>query len=468
MNPSDWNADTQVLATRRRTRFSTGWKNHLAADGWRAIDTSPRQAGGLFAVSRAPYSAEYPTRADRACIVQSTNRYDVHTRRVMHDCPVGITKRYLGVAPVAGIAQRSSVLYPHAFPSLNADRLIRFLPNQVEDLVVFNSEPPGSGPVEIPFVLEVGTLSILRSTGHAKLPVECDLRRDQLFLNGLSLTNGVFRGLKIKAPRVWDARGRKQRIAIVGRQVGWRFIGKKVIPRAFFRNATYPVTADAVTTFYPDPHPESTTVDGRVHQTGTDLSWADLRDGAGDGFEDSTTALFCPRLDSSAATSDTWDFMVRGIHLFDTAALSDAATISDAEFGFKTDTIDDNFDQSFEIVGSTPTSNTGLANGDYTQLGTTRYATATDLGSLTTSGYNAIPLNATGIAAIAQTGITKLGTRFSSDLNDSPPTWAGATVATLNMTQAEAGGSDRPYLEVTDDAVAAEGVKSLLLLGVGI
>src|SRR3990167_157607 len=43
-----------------------------------------------------------------------------------------------------------------------------------------------------------------------------------------------------------------------------------------------PLLVNTVTTVYPDPDPETTSVDGSVQQQGTDLSWAAVRDGAGD------------------------------------------------------------------------------------------------------------------------------------------------------------------------------------------
>ena len=50
-------------------------------------------------------------------------------------------------------------------------------------------------------------------------------------------------------------------------------------------------TSSASVTFNPDAHPETTSVDGYVYQTSTSLSWDDLHNGAGSGFNDESTTI---------------------------------------------------------------------------------------------------------------------------------------------------------------------------------
>src|SRR3990167_5769128 len=200
------------------TRVWGKWHNFLAADGqWARIDLAPRQAGGLFTVAGAPYSAEIPTLANDWATLQSTNRYDIWTKRAMPDAPVGIQKRYPTAAPVAGIPTATGILFPLAFTALGADRLLQVHEQESRDLVVSPAEPPGTGDVEIPFEIDFGQLPILESTGRDKPAREADFRAEKIVTHALSFTTGRFRGLKIKQPRVWDAAGLSRNITLVGK-----------------------------------------------------------------------------------------------------------------------------------------------------------------------------------------------------------------------------------------------------------
>ena len=461
MTPLTWNSDRQQFHSSAMTRVWGKWHNFLAADGqWARIDLAPRQAGGLFTVAGAPYSAEIPTLANDWATLQSTNRYDIWTKRAMPDAPVGIQKRYPTAAPVAGIPTATGILFPLAFTALGADRLVQFHEQEIRDLVVFPAEPPGTGDVEIPFEIDFGQLPILESTGRGKPAREADFRAEKIVTHGLSFTTGRFRGLKIKQPRVWDAAGLSRNITLVGKVMGTRFVGKKVIPRAFFASAKFPVTTDTVDTFYPDPDVESTSVDGNISASDSQVSWATLHDAAS-GTADDTNALLQTIMISSF--DDTWDILGRSFILFDTSSLPDSDTVSAATLNQYATFVVDQSSQSISVVGSTPASNTALVGEDYDQVGTTRFAADVTLASITTSAYNVWTLNAQGLIQIVPTGITKLATCLSADVDNSPP-----SVATEDQLQAssadQAGTTQDPYLEVTHDVAATSA--PILSLGV--
>lgn len=81
---------------------------------------------------------------------------------------------------------------------------------------------------------------------------------------------------------------------------------------------------------------------------------------------------------------------------------------------------------SIGIVASTQASNTTLATSDFSQVGSTEYATRVNFSTPTTGAYNDFPLNATGIAAAnaALGGVFKLALRSSRDIDNSAPTAA--------------------------------------------
>jgi hypothetical protein len=456
--PLTWNADAEQLqGGATRARLWGKWHNWLADSGWDRIDLSPREAGGTFSVSRAPYSLDVPTLANDWTVIKSTNRYDIWTRRVMADAPVEIAKRYPTASPVAGVITAAGILFALAFPGLNADRLVQLHEQEIRDLVVFRSQPPGQGPVEVPIEIDFGGLPILESTGRGRSAQEADFRNNRDIDHGLSFTTGSFRGLKIKQPLVWDSRRKRAAIHLRGRIVGTRFVGVKVIPRQFWRGATYPVYADTTSTFYPDPHPESTSVDGYIDKgTESDPSgfdWSTLHDAAsGTVADDSGTELFLT-VESNDTNTDKWNRIGRSFLLFDTSSLPNDASISAAKIALKHSnnfSTDPNFDQLIYIVGSSPASSTAIATADFDQIGSTSFATPVDEDSLSINAYSDWNFNGTGIAAISDAGVSKFAVRLSSDYDDTPPTWAADNQSGPAFYSADQSGTGSdPYLEVT-------------------
>jgi hypothetical protein len=162
----------------------------------------------------------------------------------------------------------------------------------------------------------------------------------------------------------------------------------------------------------PDPHPESTSVDGQV-QASDSATWAGLRASGGSSAADSAATTYCCqwRSDSEGLT---WEQLSRSIFLFDTSALTASATISAAVlslFGSAKGVIDTN-SPSLKIYTSAPASSTALAAGDFDSLGTTAQTdTAIAYASWSTAAYNDFTLNATGRGNISKVGISKFGTR---------------------------------------------------------
>ncbi len=168
-------------------------------------------------------------------------------------------------------------------------------------------------------------------------------------------------------------------------------------------------------------------VDGQINVFNA-LTWALAHD-ALSGTADNTGASGNPEW--SQKSSDTAWNLIRGFYHFDTSALPDTDTISAATFssawqgtggGQDADSI------SIHVVASTTASDNVLVDGDYDQLGATSYGSLALASYTQTDGtYNDKNLNATGIAAISKTGVTKLATRTSRDLDNSAPTGFNVT-----------------------------------------
>ena len=209
-------------------------------------------------------------------------------------------------------------------------------------------------------------------------------------------------------------------------------------------------------TFYPDADLESTSVDGSVNlRFGTDQDWGTIRDAAsGSDSQDSepytvgglkTIEVYCGN------AQDKWRGIGRGIFLFDSSALSDSATISDGVFSFYVKVISNWVPDSLALVSSNPTSDTSIAVGDFNCLGTTRYASDIALSGFAAGEESSFTMNTAGKNAISKDGITKLGIRISSDLDDAP-NWERYSGARLDIYYAD-NGSNKPKLVVTYSVV---------------
>lgn len=210
-------------------------------------------------------------------------------------------------------------------------------------------------------------------------------------------------------------------------------------------------------TVYPDPDTEITSVDGWARRHNVDEAWATIRAGAGTQAFDTDEGNQSPQM-AASETTNRWGELRRSIFLFDTSSLPDNAVISGAifsQYGYaKGDTL--NVTPAIAMVGSNPASNTALAAADYNTVNTTRQAdTDVTYAGWSITGYNAWTLNATGLGNISKTGITKFGTAFAKDVDNSAPTWSSANSANVGGYFAErTGTTSDPKLVVTYTVVS--------------
>lgn len=208
----------------------------------------------------------------------------------------------------------------------------------------------------------------------------------------------------------------------------------------------------ATLTVYPEP---GVTVDGRVREQysiSSGVSWTTIVNDAGNGNDSASTLIRAPQFASDDST-DTWRLLRRSIMLFDTSALTSGATISAATLSlYGTAKLDDlSATPTTNIYSSAPASDTTLADGDFNSLGSTAFATAITYASWSTVAYNDFTLNASGLAGISKTGITKMGTRNPEyDVADSSPTWADSVTSyTEHSSSDHTGTTQDPKMVIT-------------------
>lgn len=255
----------------------------------------------------------------------------------------------------------------------------------------------------------------------------------------VSVKNNIKGNLKLKLGTAIDAKGNPLRVSVIG--------DEEIIEASEFDKAVYPVEIGASATYYPDAHEETSSVDGYVRRSGVDETLATIRGDAGTSHNDELTWMAIHLWAST--TTNQFKLLTKNIMLFDTSGLPDTAIISAATlsvYGEATGSGLGKFDH--HICASTPASNTDLVNADYGELGSTSFGSYAFDDHLT--DYNNIALNASGIANISKTDISKFGARSSWDISGSfGGVWVSGAETKLVSWTAERGTGFKPKLVVT-------------------
>lgn len=197
-----------------------------------------------------------------------------------------------------------------------------------------------------------------------------------------------------------------------------------------------PVGGGTTLTVYPDPNPETDTVDGAIKSSSTAASWDTHHDTAtGISIDDSSGDIGV----SVVTHNHGWAYFRRGMTLFDTAAIDAELTIFDATWSVVMTSSTYNFSGSLSLVNCTPANNDRLITADFNQFDTELQADEQTLSSFDAGGtnYNDFALTSTGKGNIAVDGITKIGIRIKSDVDDSEPTFSGDKTDTVFIEPAE-------------------------------
>lgn len=224
-------------------------------------------------------------------------------------------------------------------------------------------------------------------------------------------------------------------------------------------------------TFYPDPNPETTSVDGYASKDDAQSSWSTLRAAVGVASSDIATTLFLAGF-TDGSVSNTFYALRRNFTLFDTSSIPDSNNIDSATLSVYQSVAStlDNHSDSVALVEASLASNTAVANGDYegNKNFNTKFATSKAHASWTNNTYNDFALNSNGLTNISKTGVSKFQFKSEFDLADSPtPTYVSSdTTSGVTVISADtAGTSTDPKLLVTHSV--AGGVKLFNLMGVG-
>jgi hypothetical protein len=214
-----------------------------------------------------------------------------------------------------------------------------------------------------------------------------------------------------------------------------------------------------VSTYYPDPNVETSSVDGHSDCSatdGSDAGWGTCYPAtSGTGADDSgiylTAAVSHYRSGDLCPPYECYDYtygISRGFMLFNTASLPDSSVISAATISLYVAGKDVTACGWLDLIPTTPASNTAIATADYDQVGTTLQATSLDVSAMSSGAYNAFTLNSTGIGNITLTGVSKFGIREQCDTDGTGPQQFGDGYVTV-FSADQTGTSNDPKLDVT-------------------
>lgn len=236
--------------------------------------------------------------------------------------------------------------------------------------------------------------------------------------------------------------------------------GRVWIPSPYMKETFLPLTQNqsereyarilfSTLTVYPDANPETTSVDGDLNVDDITIStnFTTVRNQTNADYAEPTAEIFWlwrnEKIGSRMCIS-------RGAMLFDTSPLTSGATISAATMSAKSVAAGGVTTQAMtaNVYTSNPATNTNLVTADYdvSLWGGTALCDTSIANSVSKNAYHDFALNATGLAAISKTSITKLGFRGNLDVSNTAPTarcyWAAYTAD-------RTGTSEDPKLVIT-------------------
>ena len=438
----DWNANEKVVGDVITTEFYQKYVNYYE-NGWKKTDLKPVKSGTKYVITKAPFGAEFPERANGTFKFTNKHEYAPATKTFISEAPISKTRTFTDASNVLGTPTDSGMEYIGAIPNTDA-LIIESDTDQVRYLLKWNAKP------SICSTQSTFTVNFRQTPDAGLVPRKRDntmVKGTDEDLSGFSFSSGQ-RSITTPSANIWDAANKRAPVVIRGKWNPAQFNGYKVIDCAFFDRAVFPVFSDDVDTFFSDPSVELTTVDGYITcNASCGATFAAARAASvGNNSNDTDTTVY--------AYTYTTPILARSAMLFDATATTFLGSIDSVTlqlYSVSKINNDNDGDDTVVVVSSNPASNTSLVTADYNDFGATAYATAVDITGITTGAYNTFTFNATGRATISA-AILKYGIVEGHDFTGNAP--AGTNEAAFSSADTT-GTSQDPVLTVTHTAAAA-------------
>lgn len=222
-------------------------------------------------------------------------------------------------------------------------------------------------------------------------------------------------------------------------------------------------------TAYPDPDPETTTVDGVLINMDVGSFLSVIAQSSSNSANSSFTTHFIENDGDGGSQGSS-----RYVNLYDTSSIGDTDTITAATVDWYAESITNDGSTSgaqsyIAFLAHSPASNTNLITSDYSR--TTKFG-STDLGDSpeflngwTASQYNTITLSSAGRETIDKTGVSKWGAMLGWDFEQTTTNLGNGTGPTIRSADYTGTSSD-PKLTVTFTvASVSSGYSPLIIMG---
>ena len=480
IGPKTWNANvTAVDGDVITAEFGGKWWNYHDGDGlWLPIESTWQAASnGEYEHTASNWSLIAPAYADGDIYSYQENDFDIFNGGTFTITRTpALRLAHVGASHVEAYhdpAKPYEVRYPNAFGA-GCSLLLRTWHARAmrpEHLIEITALPETTADVEI--VERVYTSMAIQGWDGSDRDIGATGA-------GLCVPANSY-GMGMRPAVAWyrDQFGElhTRSISVIAKRLTGYVELRKIIPYDFVVEgitAGAIVYADETLTVNPDPDAETTTFDSRYNAGGYNASFSVPSSAASSSTAaDSITSGEISGY-VSTATSGRFSTVMRGGFGFDTASLGAGATISSATFSLYGSSKQNSFTSggaSAVLCKFAPGSKTAAATSDYGTIDKTLQSDGSiAYASWSTSGYNDLTLNATGLGNINKTGRTWLMTCSANDQATSAPAWSGTKQTDLQAYYAEqTGTSQDPKLAITYTAGGGGGGTSgnLLLLGVG-
>ena len=209
------------------------------------------------------------------------------------------------------------------------------------------------------------------------------------------------------------------------------------------------------------------TCDGNVYRYNVDETFTAINTGSGHNADNTGTELWAHL--ASSGTTNQFTSNYKAIATFDTSSIGANSTLQSATMSLYGSLKNASLGPpDLHIAGATPASNNALVAADYGQVQTTSFGSIT-YANFSTSGYNDIALNSSGLSNINKTGISKFSFQLNWQINNSfTGTWDSWALSYMHSYSADQTGTTQDpklvvtYLVVYDETNRAD---TLLLSG---
>lgn len=207
-------------------------------------------------------------------------------------------------------------------------------------------------------------------------------------------------------------------------------------------------------------------MDGRViydNVNSPGQSWTTVN-GQSTGTSNSTTNTNEQLATLASTSSNLTRFYRWMMYGFDTSVIGSDNIDSAILSLYVTSTTTDLDSCDMDITSASPASESSVANGDYDQRGTTRFATGKDIAGLTTSAYADYTLNASGEGHIDKAGNTFFAVQLEWAVDDSfGGTWVSNKRTGVNINMADISGTSTDPKLVVEHSAGGGGQNSNFL-----